>query len=313
MVTATKLVVAIVATSLGIGAFGQVKSDELANAVHISGRIVDSTGAPISDRTITFRKVTTKGTLHDSKVRTDEKGMFAFSAAMGVVYQISLTVAEDPLVFKGIGTIEIVHAGDIAMGDIVLQFSPQREPMVHLAGPIQITEPPPSRNTIAPSVQTGKATSIAAVYIACSAVPSEFCARGTVHIIHGDGKEVQPPTDEEQVGSSAALISEDKRAVGWLVDSKNCCTSYPLSLKLMVYRGGKPLRGFQGDGRAIFDWHFAAGGKQVAFYQDYAHFAQAQHYELRDIETGRLVDKWDGALTPKSPGWAKGLGATPGF
>jgi hypothetical protein len=263
---------------------------------------VASTGAPIPDRTVTFRNVTTNGRLQDSKLKTDEKGMFAFSLARGVVYQVNLTVAEEPLLFRGIGTIEVVEGQDVAMGDIVLEFSPRSEPIVHLVGPIQIREP-----------QTAKAAPVAAVYIACSDVPNEFCAGGTVHIVHGDGKEVKPPTDKEQVGSSSALISEDKRSVGWLADYGNCCTSYPLSMKLMVYRPGKPMREFKGDGRAIFDWHFVAGGKRVAFYQDFPHGTPVQHYELRDIATGRLIDKWDADLTSKLPEWAKGLGAKSGF
>ena len=271
-----------------------MKSDKPIDAVHISGRIVASTGAPIPDRTVTFRNVTTNGRLQDSKLKTDEKGIFAFSLARRVVYQVSLTVAEDPLLFRGIGTIEVVEGQDVAMGNIVLEFSPRSEPIVHLVGPIQIREP-----------QTEKATSIAAVYIACSDVPNEFCAGGTVHIVHGDGKEVQPPTDKEQVGSSSALISEDNHAAGWLVDYGNCCTSYPLFLKLMIYRPGKPLLGFKGDGRAIFDWHFVAGGKRVAFYQDFPHGTPVQHYELRDIATSRLIDKWDGDPTSKSPKWVK--------
>jgi hypothetical protein len=306
-------VVALVAAALGTGAFAQVTSGEPINAVHISGRIVASTGAPIQDRTVTFRNVTTNGRLQDSKLKTDDKGIFDFSLARGVVYQVSLTVAEDPLLFRGIGTIEVVQGQDVAMGDIVLEFSPRNEPIVHLVGPVQIKEPVPMPSLTGTSMQIAKARSIAAVYVACSDVPNEFCAGGMVHIVHGDGKEVQPPTDKEQVGSSSALISEDKRAAGWLVDYGNCCTSYPLSMKLMIYRPGKPLRGFKGDGRAIFDWHFVAGGKWVAFYQDFPHGTPVQHYELRDIATSRLIDKWDGDLTSKSPEWVKGLGAKSGF
>ena len=289
-----------------------MKSGEPIDAVHISGRIVASTGAPIPDRTVTFRNLKTNGRLQDSKLKTDENGMFAFSLARGVVYQVNLTVAEDPLLFRGIGTIDVVEGQDVAMGDIVLEFSPRGEPIVQLVGPIQIKEPVSMPSLIGTSMPTSKATSIAALYIACSPVPNEYCG-GTVHIVHGDGKEVQPPTDEEQVGSSSALISEDKQAAGWLVNYGNCCTSYPLSLKLMIYRPGKPLREFKGDGRAIFDWHFVAGGKLVAFYQDFPHGTPAQHCELRDIATSRLIDKWDGGPTSKSSEWAKGLGAKSGF
>ena len=250
-------------------------SDEpITTAIHISGRIVRSTGAGIPNRIVTFRNVTTDGRLQDSKLKTDENGMFAFSLARGVVYQVNLTVAEDALLFRGIGTIQVVEGQDVVMGDTVLELSPRNGPMVHLVGPVRI------QGRVGTSAPTF--TAIAAVCIACSAVPNEFCAGSTVHVVHGDGKEVQPPTDKDQVGISSALTPEDNRTAGY-ADYRNCCTSFPLSLKLMIYRPGKPLREFKGDGRAIFDWHFVAGGKLVAFYQDFPHGTPAQHCELRDI------------------------------
>jgi len=124
---------------------------------------------------------------------------------------------------------------------------------------------------------------------------------------------VQPPDDKEQVGARSALISEDKRAVGWLVDYANCCTSHSLSLKLIVYRPGKALREFRGDGRATFHWRFVARGKQVAFYQSFPHGEPRAHCELREIETGHLIDQWDDDPLVKMPAWAQGIDTTPSF
>jgi hypothetical protein len=270
-------IVAIVAAVLTVAAFGQVRSNDPMDAVHISGRMVDSDEAPLPDRMMTFRSITKSGSLQDQQIKTDAKGVFAFSAVRDAVYHVTLTVAEDALVSREIVTMQVVDAGDVAIGDIVLRFSPQHEPTVHLAGPIRIAEPPSPGTSATSSVQTAEATAVAAVYISCSDVPKEFCAGGTLHIIHGDRTEVVPPIANEQAGSRAAFISEDKGAVGWLVDYNNCCTSYPLSQKLMVYRRGKPVREFQGDGRAIFNWHFI-GRMQVALYQDYPHGASAEHY-----------------------------------
>ena len=42
-------------------------------------------------------------------------------------------------------------------------------------------------------------------------------------------------------------------AVGWLVDSGFCCTSYPIQLMLVVYTPEKPLRHFTGDGGQFSD------------------------------------------------------------
>jgi hypothetical protein len=132
-------------------------------------------------------------------------------------------------------------------------------------------------------------------------------AGGIVSIVHGDGKILNQPKEKEQVGASSPLISDDKQAVGWLVDSDFCCTSYPLQFMLVVYRPGQPLRRFKGDGRAIFGWNFVSGSKQVAFFQSYPHGDPLTHYELRDVATERLVGAWDGDVTSKTPRWVRNL------
>jgi hypothetical protein len=103
------------------------------------------------------------------------------------------------------------------------------------------------------------------------------------------------------------MISANMMAVGWLADYDNCCTSYSLSLGLVVYTPRKPPRAYKGDGRAIFGWHFVAGGKQFAFFQEFPHGNLVPHYELRDVTTGRLIDKWDEGDMTKLPGWTSGL------
>ena len=127
---------------------------------------------------------------------------------------------------------------------------------------------------------------------------------GAVRLVRSDGKEVVPPKEPDQVGSSSPLLAGNKQAAGWLVDSANCCTSYPISLKLIIYRPGRPLRRF-GSEMGIFDWCFVAGGRQVAFYTDTVHGNFAPHFELRDVESGRLLSQWDGHLTPRSPSWTR--------
>jgi len=53
--------------------------------------------------------------------------------------------------------------------------------------------------------------------------------------------------------------------------------------------------------------YFEAGGRQIAFSTNIVHGDLASHYELRDTQAGRLIDKWDGHLTGKAPAWAKKL------
>lgn len=306
--TSMEAAVAILAVVLCDVAFGQVKSDEPVKTIRISGRMVDSTGVPIPDQTVKFRNLTiSRSRTEDSPAKTDQKGMFTFAAATHILYEVYLAGSEAPPVLKGVGTIEVVDGQAVEMGDVVLQFSPEQEPMVHVLGPIQMMGLPAITNRTTVARPLNAEATIAAVYTLCSEASPEFCAHPSLHIVLGDGKEVRPPNEKDQVGVSSPMISQDNRAVGWLVDSDFCCTSYPIQQMLVVYRPGKPLRRFTGDGRAIFQWQFMATGRQVGFYQDFLHGTPAQHYELRDVDTQRLIAKWDGDLTPKAPSWARAL------
>jgi hypothetical protein len=74
---------------------------------------------------------------------------------------------------------------------------------------------------------------------------------------------------------------------------------------LVVYSPNR-LRYFGGEA-LIGDWRFLEGGTQVAFCSNSPHGDNTPHYELRDVETGRLIGKWDGHLTEKAPAWTKGM------
>ena len=116
-------------------------------------------------------------------------------------------------------------------------------------------------------------------------------ADGQIHVIESGGREYVPPKEKGQISVASSMVAENKLAAGWLVEFENCCTSYPIALTLVIYRPGKALERF-GNGMLIGDWHFEAGGKQVAFSTNTVHGDLAPHYELRDIRTGRLVSKW---------------------
>jgi hypothetical protein len=66
-----------------------------------------------------------------------------------------------------------------------------------------------------------------------------------------------------------------------------CCTSYDIPLQLVIHSGGV-THPFEG-GLAIFDWHFADGGRRVVFSQQTVHFACSVHWELRDIASEQLL------------------------
>ena len=117
-------------------------------------------------------------------------------------------------------------------------------------------------------------------------------ANGSLAITTSEQKTIVVPKEGEQSSFSTPIMSPARTAVGAQAQFPNCCTSYDLPLQLVIYANGKVHR-FTGIGLPIFQWHFADGGSRVAFAQEAAHFSCATHYELREIETERLVDSAD--------------------
>ena len=132
----------------------------------------------------------------------------------------------------------------------------------------------------------------------------ECAPDGNVKIVHGDGTEFQAPKESGQISCSSPAVAESKWAAGWLVAYENCCTSYPIPTTLVIYKVGEPFRRF-GDGKLIADWHFLEDGTQVVFYSNTVHGDRAPHYELRDTETGHLIDQWDGHVDERAPAWTQ--------
>ena len=119
---------------------------------------------------------------------------------------------------------------------------------------------------------------------------------GNLRILTSDHRTVIVPKDGapkagESFGQQTAfdqpVLADDRRAVGAQAMFGNCCTSYDIPLQLVIYSSGKTHR-FEG-GLAIFDWHFADGGRRVVFSQQTVHFACSVHWELRDIASERLL------------------------
>jgi hypothetical protein len=101
----------------------------------------------------------------------------------------------------------------------------------------------------------------------------------------------------KQVGYDDIHISPDGRAVGWLALFPNCCTSYPIPLALVIYSNGVK-RSYSGTGLPVWRWAFQADGKRVAFEQETVHGGFGIHYELHDLNSGRLVASYEPAIGP---------------
>jgi hypothetical protein len=115
---------------------------------------------------------------------------------------------------------------------------------------------------------------------------------GQLRIVTNDRRQIAPRKEAGQVGFDKVAISSDGRSVGWVALYPNCCTSYPVPLKLMIYSNGR-LRKFAGSGLPIWRWRFESGDKQVAFEQETVHGGLGTHYELRDLGTGRLIAEYN--------------------
>ena len=114
--------------------------------------------------------------------------------------------------------------------------------------------------------------------------------------------------EPNQVSIRALAISPDRHSAGWLVDLPNCCTSYPIPMTLVIYRGeGFPLLRF-GTGQGIWAWAYRERGQQVAFCSAPAHGGAVYDYQLREVRSGRLLDTWMGRPgDERAPTWTRRL------
>ena len=127
------------------------------------------------------------------------------------------------------------------------------------------------------------------------------------------GRRIEAPRLPDQVAFSTPRRSRDGRHVGWLAMFDNCCTSYPIALKLVVLDDAGRMRSFEGEQLAIFDWCFPPGRPSVAFRQGVLHGTDAQHFERRRIADARLLASYDyphderehAAARRKAPAWVR--------
>lgn len=145
---------------------------------------------------------------------------------------------------------------------------------------------------------------------------------GPLHIVYDDGTEVVkslPPleasTDTEvvfnDVGFSDVHLAADQQTLGWTIDVENCCTSYPIPLRVVIFRHRKVLRTFE-QGQMVWSWMFLGGGKRLAAVFGPTHGTEVGDYRLYDVQSGKLLSEVFGdesaqTLSPDAPEWAKVL------
>lgn len=117
-------------------------------------------------------------------------------------------------------------------------------------------------------------------------------AEGSLVIITSDHRTIVVRREGDQTAFAKPIISTGRTAVGAQAEFKNCCTSYDIPLQLVIYANGTVHR-LSGIGLPIFTWQFVDGGTRVAFGQEPVHFGCSVHYELRDVQSERLIDSAD--------------------
>ncbi len=128
---------------------------------------------------------------------------------------------------------------------------------------------------------------------------------GLAHVVDVKGRDKVIRKEREQVGVSSPKFAADKQTAGWLIESKNCCTSYAIPTRLAIYNDRK--KRLLADGLMVYDWCFVDGGLQVAMSTGTVHGMTARHLTLYDTRTGRLLQASDGEPDAAAPPWAREL------
>jgi len=128
-----------------------------------------------------------------------------------------------------------------------------------------------------------------------------------IHLVGSSGKDTTMPKEKGQVDVSAPKLSTDKQTAGWLIHEDNCCTSYSIPTRLLIFRADKKLR--LGDGLMIYDWCFVDGSARVAVSTGTVHGMVDRHLLLYDASSGQQLQEWNGKDDEAPPPWAKDLEA----
>jgi hypothetical protein len=123
-----------------------------------------------------------------------------------------------------------------------------------------------------------------------------------VHVVRGDGRDIQIPGEKDQVLADSPVVAPDRQTVGWLVEMPNCCTSYPIPTTLVIYKSGRVVRRID-DGMMIYKWVFLDRGRRIAVSSGTVHGMTRIHLTLYDSRTGRTLRTWDGDAGEVTPEW----------
>jgi hypothetical protein len=129
-------------------------------------------------------------------------------------------------------------------------------------------------------------------------------AAGQLRAVTSRGRVLTVPQDSGQTGVEQVAVSPDRHTVGWIALYPNCCTTYPIPLKLVLLRPDSH-RTVIGGGLPIWQWAFTSNSRQVVLRESPVHGESTVHYELRDAASGSLVTQADAGIADAPPDWAR--------
>jgi hypothetical protein len=127
--------------------------------------------------------------------------------------------------------------------------------------------------------------------------------QGQLRIVLSNNHVIEPAKDSDQVGFAQVAVSSDHRIVGWVSLYKNCCTSYPIPLELVLLSASGRRTVIQNT-LPIWEWSFEPGGHNVVIRQAPVHGDAPERYERHDISTGRLLASATSDSNPL-PSWTR--------
>lgn len=130
-----------------------------------------------------------------------------------------------------------------------------------------------------------------------------------------NGEAISAPKLTEQVGFEDVKVSADGRRIGWLALMDTGGQSYPVPLKLVIFRDDK-IELVISEGTCLGGWTFLENGAQVAYFLETCHSSTFKDAELRSTQYGGVLSKYalkrvDGDIPPDSlkraPAWVRGI------
>jgi hypothetical protein len=126
---------------------------------------------------------------------------------------------------------------------------------------------------------------------------------GQLRVELSNARAIVPAKDSDQVAFEQVAVSADRSIAGWVNVYPNCCTSYPIPLKLvLMHASGEQT--IIGTDLPIWQWAFADSNRVVI--RSAPVHGGVPDYQLRDARTGRLIaGVAPDSLSASLPDWAR--------